>query len=733
MLCAACKREITDTAKFCQHCGATVASSTASPATKKCPQCGAENATTAKFCRVDGFRFDGAQPTATTAQAHLETAPAAAASATQLPPSGLHPARPAEEQAAGSVVCPQCGTVNRPGATFCKTDGFRLADSTSVASKLALGSVACPTCGTENVPGAKFCRKDGTPLAGPAETPPPTRPSSPQPVLRVGAGSTATSRAPIRLADPAQVAPRKWLVPVLAVILITLAGGGGFLYWTGAFSDRHLAIQEALNARLQAQGLAGVKAMVRKDFTADVTGTVSTSDQKQKALAVVREEKSLTQVVENINVPPTVGEAANKPPEEERRVAEEARPASQEASALAGEFVAIPGGTFQMGCSPGDSECKDNERPVHTVSIKPFRMGKYEVTVGHFRRFVEAAGYRTDAERGGSCWAPRADGYWVRQAKDWHNPGFAQTERNPVICVSWNDAKAYVQWLSQRGVGRYRLPSESEWEYAARAGGSGRYSFGDSEGMLCQYGNIADRTAKPQFSSWDWAASCDDGALYAAPVGGYRPNGFGLHDMHGNVEELTEDCYHDSYAGAPSDGAAWTAGDCEFSSATPWSAASRARVGRGSSWGSAPARSSSRPSRYAADNRYASLGFRIIQDQPTAATATSPVPAPFAPISGSKPTEALPTPPTEVADMPDVRVGDTYLVDSQYPNNAKLNNTTERKVVSVIDGGVTVASRNVKSRSGQSRMLRYTKEWNLVSSRNADGSEAGLLASAKIL
>ena len=148
----------------------------------------------------------------------------------------------------------------------------------------------------------------------------------------------------------------------------------------------------------------------------------------------------------------------------------------------------------------------------------------------------------------------RADGYWVRQAKDWHNPGFAQTEQNPVICVSWNDAKAYVQWLSQRGVGRYRLPSESEWEYTARAGGSGRYSFGDSEGMLCQYGNIADRTAKPQFSSWDWAASCDDGALYAALVVVFWPNGFGLHDMHGNVEELTEDCYHDSYAGAPSDG-----------------------------------------------------------------------------------------------------------------------------------------------------------------------------------
>ena len=261
-----------------------------------------------------------------------------------------------------------------------------------------------------------------------------------------------------------------------------------------------------------------------------------------------------------------------------------------------------------------------------------------------------------------------------------------------------------------RGVGRYRLPSESEWEYATRAGGNGRYSFGDSEGMLCAYGNVADRTAQQRFNNWT-VASCDDGELYTAPVGGYRPNQFGLHDMHGNVWEWTEDCDYDSYAGAPSDGAAWTTGDCAQ------------RVNRGGSWYNGPRnpRSSGR-NRGTTDFRYDTLGFRLLQDRPTAATATSPVPAPFAPISGSEPTEALPKPPAEVADIPDVRVGDTYLVDSQYPNNATLNNMTERKVVEVIDGGVTVASRNVKSRGGQSRTLRYTQEWNLVSSRNADGS-----------
>jgi formylglycine-generating enzyme required for sulfatase activity len=269
--------------------------------------------------------------------------------------------------------------------------------------------------------------------------------------------------------------------------------------------------------------------------------------------------------------------------------------------------VDIPGGTFQMGCSPGDGECQDDERPVHTVSIKPFRMGKYEVTVGQFRRFVEAAGYRTDAERGGNCWTVQADGEGAEQAgRDWRSPGFPQSDRDPVACVSWNDTQAYTQWLSQKGAGRYRLPSESEWEYATRAGGNGRYSFGDSEGMLCQYGNIADRTAKRQFSDWDLAASCNDGALYTAPVGGYRPNRFGLHDMQGNVWEWTEDCYHDSYAGAPSDGASWTAGvgDCAQ------------RVSRGGSWNREPrgVRSSFR-NKLSARLRNDVLGFRLLQDR----------------------------------------------------------------------------------------------------------------------
>lgn len=178
-----------------------------------------------------------------------------------------------------------------------------------------------------------------------------------------------------------------------------------------------------------------------------------------------------------------------------------------------------------------------------------------------------------------------------------------QTDRHPVDCVNWKDAQAYARWLSRQAGGGYRLPSESEWEYAVRAGGSSRYGFGDSVAILCTYGNIADRTSQPQFSPRDFAP-CDDGALYTAPVGKYRPNGFGIYDMHGNVKEWTEDRHHPSYAGAPSDGTAWTAGD------------SIRRVVRGGSCydGTADVRSASRPWSWW-DVRDYGVGFRLAQDQ----------------------------------------------------------------------------------------------------------------------
>lgn len=153
MRCPACSHEIAETAKFCRYCGAAV---TAPPKTKKCPRCGAENAVTARFCRVDGLPFDEAP-----------AAPAAGASAQTEAPS--EPAAVTLEPAAAGIVCPQCGTLNAPGAKFCKDDGYPLTASATHSTGVLVepGSVICPTCGATNSAAARFCRKDGTPLGAP--------------------------------------------------------------------------------------------------------------------------------------------------------------------------------------------------------------------------------------------------------------------------------------------------------------------------------------------------------------------------------------------------------------------------------------------------------------------------------------------------------------------------------------------------------------------------------------
>ena len=237
----------------------------------------------------------------------------------------------------------------------------------------------------------------------------------------------------------------------------------------------------------------------------------------------------------------------------------------------AGEMVDIPGGSFRMGDLSGDGG--DDEKPVHSVTVPAFRMGKYEVTVGQFRRFIEATGYRTDAERNADgdegCFSASGDSFdWV-SGHSWRNPGFSVGDDHPVVCVSWNDAEAFVEWLVAQTGHAFRLPTEAEWEYAARAGSSTKYHFGNSESQLCRYGNHADTS-----TDFSWRnESCSDGVgKRTAEVGHYQPNDYGLYDMHGNVWEWVQDCWNDSYAGAPTDGSAWTLGDCSQ------------RVVRGGSW-----------------------------------------------------------------------------------------------------------------------------------------------------
>jgi formylglycine-generating enzyme required for sulfatase activity len=211
------------------------------------------------------------------------------------------------------------------------------------------------------------------------------------------------------------------------------------------------------------------------------------------------------------------------------------------------EMVVVPAGSFTMG-SPADEKSRSaNEGPQHTVTIsKPFAVGKFHVTRDQFAAFVQKTGYaaQTDCSREGGG----LDG-------SWRDPGFAQEGSHPVVCVRWNDTKAYVDWVAKETGKPYRLLSEAEWEYAARGrtspGAYPRFWFGDDEKEICRYAN------------GDTSAWCNDGYKYTSPVGNYAPNAFGLYDMTGNAYQWLADClYDDGYNGAPADGSAWTSGNC---------------------------------------------------------------------------------------------------------------------------------------------------------------------------
>ena len=275
---------------------------------------------------------------------------------------------------------------------------------------------------------------------------------------------------------------------------------------------------------------------------------------------------------------------------------------------LVGEMVLIPGGTFRMGDLRDSGD--DDERPVHTVAIPSFKLGKYEVTVSQFRHFIQATAYRTDAEKNAydhkGCFTKEFTGRnewgWTMN-RTWRNQEYSIKDNQPVVCVSWNDALAFTQWLTEQFGETYRLPSEAEWEYAARAGSESMYYFGNTETQLCEYANLADKTKLINGERWGYEVDCYDDAIYPATVGNYRPNTFGLHDMHGNVWEWVQDCYSDNYIGAPRDGSTWLSGDCSR------------RVIRGGSWTDTPrnVRSANR-SMNLRSLRHGFVGFRLAKD-----------------------------------------------------------------------------------------------------------------------
>ena len=260
-------------------------------------------------------------------------------------------------------------------------------------------------------------------------------------------------------------------------------------------------------------------------------------------------------------------------------------------------MIVLPAARFQQGFAATDRGSVPYEKPQHWVNIvRPFAMSTDLVTVEEYRQFIDATGRDMQG-------CDTYDGSWThRPENNWQNPGFAQSGLHPVTCVSWNDAVAYVQWYSTRTGHQYRLPSASEWEYAARAGGETVYPWASTGSNACAFANVADASATRRYPGW-MAFACDDGYANTSPVGSFKANPLGLNDMLGNVFQWTLDCWHADYDGAPVDGSARADGDCSE------------RELRGGSWFTSPSlvRANYR-NHFAADYRTSSVGIRLVRD-----------------------------------------------------------------------------------------------------------------------
>jgi len=271
-------------------------------------------------------------------------------------------------------------------------------------------------------------------------------------------------------------------------------------------------------------------------------------------------------------------------------------------------MVVIPTGEFRMG-SPSSSGGRSAETPQHAVTIaQGFALGRSDVTVGEFRQFVRASSYVPDAVRlgGGSVYDERTGALRADPRASWDSDyvGNKAADNLPVINVSWNDAMAYVKWLSERTGKPYRLPSEAEFEYALRAGTTTRYWWGDDAPTSKVENLTGSEDKSPQGRRWSNAfKGYGDGYWGPAPVMSFAANPFGLYDMDGNVSKWVADCWHDNYVHAPTDGSAWLNPGCA------------AHVVRGGSWGSSPEQvNSAYRQGVNTDVRSARVGFRVARD-----------------------------------------------------------------------------------------------------------------------
>ena len=253
------------------------------------------------------------------------------------------------------------------------------------------------------------------------------------------------------------------------------------------------------------------------------------------------------------------------------------------------DMVALPAGQFQMGTSSTEQTAwgvaphyASMEGPLHPVTIaRPFAIGKFQITRDQWAAYVEAQGHGADPASGCAVLTPDTGAWGVDPQRSWRDPGFVQDGNHPVVCINFTEAQHYAAWLSKRTGKHYRLPSEAEWEYAARAGTSTANYWGNDRDDACAHTNATDLNRAEQHryvraAVPDGAFLCHDGYVFTAPVDAKPANPWGLYGMSGNVWQMTADCLNENYDSAPADGSARTTGDC------------RSHIDRGASWVNSP-------------------------------------------------------------------------------------------------------------------------------------------------
>jgi sulfatase modifying factor 1 len=278
------------------------------------------------------------------------------------------------------------------------------------------------------------------------------------------------------------------------------------------------------------------------------------------------------------------------------------------------EVVVIPAGSFIMGSTAEETvrggvreQDRTREQPPRRVTIaNDFSMGRFHVKVSEWRTFTDATGRAPGTE----CltWDVAANTWQVVAGANWWQPGYEQTDSHPVGCVDLPEAEAYVAWLSEISGQSYRIPTEAEWEYAARAGTSSLQYWSDDMDNVCAYANVSDLSRANAHGGLEDNPTrfslCNDGYVYASPVGSFLPNQFGLYDMVGNIWDWVQDCFVVGYDDGPTDGSAWLdAPDCDR------------RIVRGGSWyGRNWFNRPAGRSREAPEFRASTLGVRVVRE-----------------------------------------------------------------------------------------------------------------------